>query len=125
MKPRTCDEYIASLGDDQRAALEKLRRTIHAAAPGAEECISYGLPAFRLDGRMLVGMGASAKHCSFYPWSSATVAAHKKELRGHDTSAGTIRFDPGKPLPAALVRKLVRARIAENKERTAMRRRGK
>ena len=113
-KPQTIDEYLAPLPVDKRAALEKIRRAIRAAAPLAEECISYGLPAFRLHGRMLVGFGAAKKHCAFYPWSSTTVQTLEAELRAYDTSPGTIRFPPDKPLPAALVRKLVKARIAEN-----------
>jgi uncharacterized protein YdhG (YjbR/CyaY superfamily) len=113
-KPQTIDQYLAALSDDKRAALAKLRKAIRAAAPGAEECISYGLPAFRLDGRVLVAFGATANHCSFHPMSSSTVEAHKDELRGYDTSKGTIRFQQDDPLPAALVRKLVKARMAEN-----------
>jgi uncharacterized protein YdhG (YjbR/CyaY superfamily) len=113
-KPRTIDEYLAALSDGQRAVLQKLRKTIKAAAPKAEECISYQLPAFRLDGRVLVAFGATANHCAFYPMSSSTVAAHKDELSGYDTSKGTIRFQAATPLPATLVRKLVKARIAEN-----------
>ena len=112
-KPKTIDEYLAPLSDDQRAALEKIRKTIWAAAPQAEECISYGLAAFRLNGKPLVGFGASAKHCAFYPMNGSTVAAFKKELKNYDTSKGTIRFPASKPLPAALVRKLVKARVAE------------
>jgi uncharacterized protein YdhG (YjbR/CyaY superfamily) len=112
--PRTIDEYLATVSGDQQAALEKLRRTIKSAAPGAEECISYRIPAFRLAGKMLVGFGAATNHCAFYPMSSATVEAHKSELESYDTSKGTIRFQPHKVLPAALVRKLVKARIAEN-----------
>ncbi len=112
-RPKTIDEYLAALSKDKRAALQNLRKTIRAAAPRAEECISYGLAAFR-QGGMLVGFGASANHCAFYLMSSTTVAAHKEELEGYDTSKGTIRFSPKKPLPATLVRKLVRARIAEN-----------
>jgi uncharacterized protein YdhG (YjbR/CyaY superfamily) len=114
IKAKTIDEYLAALGDHQRATLEKLRQAIRAAAPGAEECISYGLPAFRLNG-VLVGFGASANHCAFYPMSGTAVAAHKDELEAYDTSKGTIRFQPDKPLPVALVRKIVRARIAENR----------
>jgi uncharacterized protein YdhG (YjbR/CyaY superfamily) len=115
-KPKNIDDYLASLPDKQQAALEKLRKTIRAAAPKAEECISYGLAAFRQDG-MLVGFGASAKHLAFYPMNSTTVKAFKDELKGFATSKGTIRFHPDKPLPASLVRKLVKARIAENAER--------
>jgi uncharacterized protein YdhG (YjbR/CyaY superfamily) len=113
---KTIDEYLATLSEDQRAALEKLRGTIRAAAPKAEECISYSLPAFRLNG-MLVAFGVTANHCAFYLMSSSTVEAHKDELKGYDTSKGTIRFQPDNPLPAALVRKLVKARIAENEGR--------
>jgi uncharacterized protein YdhG (YjbR/CyaY superfamily) len=113
-KAKTIDEYLAALSDDKRAALGRLRKTIRSAAPKAEECISYSLPAFRLNG-LLVGFGATANHCAFYPMSSSTVAAHKKELKDYDTSKGTIRFQPDRPLPAALVRKLVKARIAENR----------
>jgi uncharacterized protein YdhG (YjbR/CyaY superfamily) len=116
-KPGTIDEYLAALSTDQRAALESLRKTIKAAAPGADECISYGLAAFRLDGKPLVAMGATANHCAFYLMSASTVAAHQDELKDHDTSKGTIRFPADRPLPAALVRKLVKARIAENEAR--------
>lgn len=116
-KPKTFDECLAALSVDQRAALEKLRKTIRAAAPKAEECISYGLAAFRLDGRPLVAMGATANHCAFYLMSGSTVLAHKDDLKGYDTSKGAIRFSADKPLPVPLVRKLVKARIAENVER--------
>ncbi len=126
-KPTTIDEYLAALDDDQRAALERLRKTIHAAAPGAEECISYGLPALRLNGRMLVWFGATPNHCAFYP--GAVVEAFRDDLGDYQTSKGTIRFQPDHPLPAALVRKLVRARIAANAARrraaTAGRSRGR
>jgi uncharacterized protein YdhG (YjbR/CyaY superfamily) len=113
-KAKTHDEYLAALGEDQRAALEEVRATIRAAAPGAEECISYGLPAFRLDGKPLVAYGATATHCAFYPMSGTMVEAHRDELGSYDTSKGTIRFPSSDPLPAALVRRLVKARIAEN-----------
>lgn len=116
-KPTTIDEYLSALEDGQRAALEKLRRAIHAAAPQAQECISYGLAAFRLDGRPLVAMGATANHCAFYLMSNSTVAAHQDLLQNYDTSTGTIRFQADKPLPSTLVRKLVKARMAENGDR--------
>jgi uncharacterized protein YdhG (YjbR/CyaY superfamily) len=112
IKAKTIDEYLAGLELDKRAALENLRRTVRAAAPRAEECISYQLPAFRLDGKMLVWFGATANHCAFYP--GGLVEAHKDELKGYDTSKGTIRFQADKPLRATLIRKLVKARIAKN-----------
>jgi uncharacterized protein YdhG (YjbR/CyaY superfamily) len=113
-KARTIDEYLAALPAAKRAALEKVRKAVKAAAPKAEECFSYGMPAFRLDGKVLVGFAASTGHCAFYPMSGTTVAAHKEDLAGYETSKGTIRFQPGRVLPAALIRKLVKARIAEN-----------
>ena len=116
-KPTTVDEYLAGVNAGQRAALEKLRRAIRAAAPGAEECISYGLAAFRLNGRLLVAFGASAGHCALYPMNSTTVEAFQTQLKNFDTSKGTIRFTVEKPLPIALVKRLVKARIAENDRR--------
>jgi uncharacterized protein YdhG (YjbR/CyaY superfamily) len=114
-KPKTHDDYLAALSADKRAALEALRTVILAAAPGAEAYIGYGLAAFRLDGKPLVAMGATKDHCALYLMSGSTVAAHADALKGYDTSTGTIRFPPGEPLPPALVRKLVKARIAENR----------
>ena len=113
-KPSTIDEYLESVRDDQRAALEQLRKTIKRAVPKAVECISYGLAAFRLEGKPLVAFGATASHCAFYLMSGSTVAAHEDLLKEYDTSKGTIRFQPDRPLSAALVRKLVKARLAEN-----------
>jgi uncharacterized protein YdhG (YjbR/CyaY superfamily) len=113
---RAIDEYLASLSKEKRTALEKLRRAIRSAAPGTEECISYRIPAFRLGGRLLVAFGAAANHCAFYP-GAHPVEAHKEELKAYDTSKGTIRFRADRPLPASLVRKLVRTRIAERAAR--------
>jgi uncharacterized protein YdhG (YjbR/CyaY superfamily) len=107
---KTIDAYLAKVPAEQREALEKLRRAIKAAAPDAEECISYQIPAFRLNGKMLVWFGATAKHCAFYP--GAVVQAHAEELRAYNVSKGTIRFQPDRPLPVSLVKKLVKARIA-------------
>ena len=112
-KARTIDEILAALPEDQRIPLQKLRRQIRAAAPEAEECVAYGIAAFRWHG-MLVGFGAGAAHCSFYLMSSTVLKGFRSALRGRETGKGTIRFTPDHPLPAALVRKLVKARIAEN-----------
>jgi uncharacterized protein YdhG (YjbR/CyaY superfamily) len=109
-KRKTIGGFLAGLSADKRAALEKLRKTIRSAAPKAEECISYGVPAFRLNGKFLVGLGAGAGHCSFYPGSALDL--YQEELKGYETSRGTIRFQASKPPPAALIRKLVKARIA-------------
>jgi uncharacterized protein YdhG (YjbR/CyaY superfamily) len=115
----TIDGYLARVGDDQRAALSRLRATIRKAVPKAEECFSYAVPAFRVDGHVLVGFGASAKHCSFFPMSGRTIADHAEPLAGYETSKGAIRFTPDAPLPDALVRKLIKARLAEIAARRA------
>ena len=119
----TIDEYLARVEPEQRAALEALRLVIRKAAPKAEEVITYGIPAFRQNG-FLIGFAASAKHCSLHPMNDHTVADFATDLEGYRTSKGTIRFTPDKPLPAALVKKIVKARVAENeagaKERAAM-----
>lgn len=111
--PANVDAYLATLPADDRAALQKLRRAISAAAPRAEEGFSYGLPAFRLDGRPLVCYGAATTHCSFFPMSPEVLKGFAADLKRWETSKGTIRFAPDRPLPAALVRGIVRARIAE------------
>ncbi|MCK6570188.1 DUF1801 domain-containing protein [Myxococcota bacterium] len=118
--PKTIDEYLARLPATQRAALERLRAMIRAAAPRAEECISYQLPTFKQDG-MLVSFGAWKEHCALYGLSARLHGAFEKELARYDKSKGTIRFAPDAPLPASLVKKLVRARLAENAARVAAR----
>src|SRR5437870_11912168 len=115
--PKTVDEYLASVNSDHSKALQKIRETVHAVAPNAQECISYGIPAFRLNGRSLVFFGAWANHCAFYPGSSATLKKFRNELKDFQTSKGTLRFSPDKPMPVALVKKLVKARIAEDNDR--------
>jgi len=121
--PKTIDEYLAPLSDEKRAALEKLRRAIKSAAPEAEECISYQIPGFRLNGRLLVSFGAAANHCAFYP-GKFPVEDNKDELKAYDTSKGTIRFPADKPMPATLVRKIVKSRIAEHAARAAKKKEG-
>lgn len=108
-KPKTVDEYLGALSKDKRAALEQLRRDIHAAAPGAEECISYSMPAVRVNGKVLVWFGASSSHCAFYP--GGIVQDFAKDLADYKTAKGTIRFAPDQRLPASLVKKIVKARI--------------
>jgi uncharacterized protein YdhG (YjbR/CyaY superfamily) len=118
-KPKTIDQYLAALSDDKRAALERVRKTIRQAVPKAEECISYGMPAFRLDGKGLIWFGAGANHCAIYGVHE-TLAG---EFKNYDASGkGTLRFNPAKPLPATLIRKLVKARIAKVRAATVGRR---
>jgi uncharacterized protein YdhG (YjbR/CyaY superfamily) len=111
-KPKSFDAYLVALGDTQRLALGRLRKAISAAAPDAEECVAYHLPAFRLKGKFLVAIGAAAKHCAFYS-GSASIVKYGPELASYDTSKGTIRFQPEAPLPVSLIRKIVKSRIAE------------
>jgi uncharacterized protein YdhG (YjbR/CyaY superfamily) len=113
---RDIDEYLAGVPENQRAALEKLRKTIKAAAPHATEAISYRIPTFKHQGH-LVGFAAFKNHCSFFVMSPSVIKAHKDELKTYETAPGTIRFPVDKPLPLALVRKLVKARIEENEGR--------
>lgn len=108
--PATIDELIARAQPEQRAALQTLRKQIHAAVPGAVECISYGQAGFRVGGKAVLWFGAAKKHLSLFP--GAVVESFAKELRGFDTSKGTIRFQPERPLPPALVKKIVKAGVA-------------
>lgn len=107
------DEYLAGLPPEQREALAALRAVIHAAAPEAIEGFSYGIPTFRQRGA-LVGFGAAKKHCGFYVMSSDVLKYFDEEIAPFDTSKGTIRFLPEKPIPEDLVTRIVLARIAEN-----------
>ena len=115
--PTTIDEYLSRVSDDKRAALQRLRETILRVIPMAEECISYQMPAFRYDGRVLVYFGAAANHCAFYPGGTAN--DFKDELDGYETSKGTIRFQPERTLPASLVHRIVKARVAQNAARAS------
>lgn len=112
---KAVDAYLATVPEDARAALIKLRKIIQAAAPNATEGISYHIPTFKYKGS-LVAFAAFPTHCSFYVMSPQVMDAHKEELKSYDTAKGTIRFPVNKPLPASLVKKLVKARIEENEK---------
>ena len=112
--PTSVEDYLAALPEEPRAALEKLRKTIKAAAPQATETISYQMPAFKLHGRFLVYYAAFKDHCSLFPASKAVMEALREELKPYFSGKGTLRFHADKPIPAALVRKIVRVRIEEN-----------
>ncbi len=116
--PANIDDYLARLPDDQRAALEALRRQILAVAPDAREVISYGMPGFRLHG-VLVWMGAAKNHCALYP--HGLVEAFADQLTDFETSKGAIRFQPDRPLPKALVEAIVHRRLDEDREEAALR----
>lgn len=112
-KPATIDDYIASQPGDAAEGLQQLRRIIQSTAPAAKEMISYGMPAFQLHG-MLVGFANWKNHIGFYPWNSSTVKAFAEQLQDYQTSKGAIQFPKNKKLPVSLIRKIVRARIADN-----------
>jgi uncharacterized protein YdhG (YjbR/CyaY superfamily) len=111
------DKYLAAVPEEKRALLEKLRQTITAVVPDAEEILWYQMPTFKFEGRPLVSFGAYQNHCSLFPLSGAIIKAHEDDLKSFVTSKGTIRFTSDKPLPAALVKKIVRARIKQNRAR--------
>jgi uncharacterized protein YdhG (YjbR/CyaY superfamily) len=107
------DQYLATISGDRRAALDKLRKTIRSIVPRAEECISYRIPAFRLDGAVVAGFCATVKGCSYFPFSGSTFRTLAADLRGYEKTKGALHFRADEGLPAALVRKLIKARIAE------------
>ncbi len=110
------DEYLASVSEPARTSLNKIRAAIRSAAPPeATECISYGIPTFQYKG-MLASFAAFSNHCSLFPGAGPTIE-FKDQLKNFQTSKGTIRFAPDKPLPTTLVKKLVKARVAENERK--------
>ena len=115
--PKNIDEYLADVPQPARGTLQKIRAAIRSAVPTeATEAISYRIPTFKYKGG-LVAFAAFSHHCSFFPMSYAVIGAFKNELKAFEVSKGTIRFPVDKPLPAALVKKMVKARIAENERR--------
>lgn len=118
--PKDIDSYLSSVPEPARSTLEKMREIIQAAAPKATEKISYGIPTFHYL-RSLVAFAAFKDHCSFFPMNSSLIAAHKADLKSYGLSKGTIRFPVDQPLPAALVKKMVKARIKDNEARSKVR----
>jgi len=117
LPPKNVDEYLAGVPEPARSTLKKIRAVIRAAVPPeATEAISYRIPTFKYQGPLL-GFAAFSKHCSLFPMSASVIEAFKKELKDFHTSKGTIRFPVDRPLSAALVKKLVKARIAQNEHK--------
>jgi uncharacterized protein YdhG (YjbR/CyaY superfamily) len=119
--PKDVDEYLAGVPEPARSTLNKVRAAIRAAVPAeATEAIGYRIPTFRYKGA-LVAFGAFSDHCSFFPMSGSVIEAFKSELKGFHTSKGTLQFPLDKPLPATLVKKLVKARVAQNEQKETRR----
>jgi uncharacterized protein YdhG (YjbR/CyaY superfamily) len=112
----TADEvnaYLAGLEDPKRSTLEALRRSIRAVVPDAEECISYGMPAFRVSGKVVAGFAAFKNHLAYLPHSGTVLAGLGDALSGYERTSGSLHFPVDEPLPDELVRRLVEARLAE------------
>ena len=108
------DDYIAAVTPTSRTLLQKLRKTIRSTVSEVEECISYGMPAFRYQGRIIAGFQATSKGCSYYPFSGTTLKTLADDIDGYSHTKSALHFGPDKPLPASLVRKLLKARMAES-----------
>jgi uncharacterized protein YdhG (YjbR/CyaY superfamily) len=111
------DEYLTGVSPSSRALLQKLRKTIHSTVPEVDECISYGMPAFRYRSRIIAGFRATSKGCSYYPFSGTTLKTLAGDIEGYSQTRSALHFGPDKPLPASLVRKLLDARMAEGTRR--------
>ncbi|HTE31567.1 MAG TPA: DUF1801 domain-containing protein [Chryseolinea sp.] len=118
--PKDINDYLGRYGEDVQEALERLRVTIISACPKAQETISYQIPVLKYKGS-LVGFGAAKHHCAFYVMSNTIIKDFAKELAAYDVSTGTVRFTVDKPLPVALIKKIVKARIKENETMEAVR----
>jgi uncharacterized protein YdhG (YjbR/CyaY superfamily) len=112
-KPKTIDEYLAGVPADRRRALSALRAMIHAALPGVEECISYAMPAFRHEGRVVAGFLSTSTGCSYFPFSGTTLATLAGDLGAYSQTKSPLHFEPARPLSKTVVKKLLKARIAE------------
>jgi uncharacterized protein YdhG (YjbR/CyaY superfamily) len=112
-KPASIDDYLEKLPEDRRRALQDVRAKIRVIVPGAEECISYRIPAFRVNGVVIAGFCATAKGCSYFPFSGSTLRSVARDVSRYDQTKSSLHFSSEKPLPFALVRKLIKARMAE------------
>jgi uncharacterized protein YdhG (YjbR/CyaY superfamily) len=116
---RGVDEYLAALDEPKRTTLQKLRQTIRSIVPEAEECISYGMPAFRMEGKVIAGFAAFKDHLSYLPHSGSVLGELGDDLAGYQGTAGSLHFPIDKPLPKALVKKLIAVRLSEVRRRTS------
>ena len=113
MSEQEIDAYIAALDEPKRGTLEALRQTILAIVPGAEQVISYGMPAFRVDGKVVAGFAAFSKHLSYLPHSGSVIARVPEANDGYTSTPGSLHFPVDRPLPRALVERLIAVRLEE------------
>ena len=113
MAPQEIDRYLASLDDPKRSTLQSLRKSILEIVPGAEQCISYGVPAFKVNGKTVAGFAAFKNHLSYVPHSGSVLATLRDDTARYETSKGSLKFAVDKPLPKGLVKKLISARMRE------------
>lgn len=113
MAPQEIDSYLAALGEPERTALEELRRSILAVIPDAEQCISYGMPAFKVGGKTVAGFAAFKNHLSYVPHSGSVIEKLAEDLASYQSTKGSLHFAVGEPLPSGLVKKLVITRMQE------------
>jgi uncharacterized protein YdhG (YjbR/CyaY superfamily) len=116
---RAIDEYLAALDEPKRTTLRELRQTIHGIIPHAEECISYGMPAFRLEGTVIAGFAAFKNHLAYLPHSGSVLGELADDLAGYDSTPGSLHFPIDKPLPKSLVKKLIATRLKEVRKKSA------
>ena len=119
MALRAIDEYLAALDEPKWTTLQALRQTIHAIIPRAEECISYGMPAFRLDGKVIAGFAAFKNHLAYLPHSGSVLAELSVDLAGYESTPGSLHCPIDKPLPKSLVKKLIATRLEEVRKKSA------
>ena len=117
MTQREIDEYLSGIDEPKRSTLQELRKTIRAILPDSEECISYGMPAFRLEGQVIAGFAAFKNHLSYLPHSGSTLGELRDDLAGYEGTPGSLHFPIDKPLPKALVKKLIAVRLSEARRR--------
>ena len=121
--PQGIDEYLAGVDEPSRKTLESLRQTILGIIPGADECISYGMPAFRLDGTVIAGFAAFKNHLAYLPHSGSVLGELSDELTGYKSTPGSLHFPINKPLPKSLVKKLIATRLKAARRRATAKRR--
>lgn len=115
MSREQIDEYLAAVEEPKRSTLEQLRQTILSIVPDAEECISYQVPAFRVDGKVVAGFAAFKNHLSYLPFSGSVLNQLREELAGYDQTLSALHFPVDQPLPEPLVKKLIDVRLREIK----------